>query len=123
MAGETTRRAILAGSAALPAAVASIGPAAALGPMMMLLAERNALADWINAEPDWGPEREAERDAIHVRIFTAEDRILGAPADTRDALEAKVDLFLKLDAEGAEVVHEYSARIMRGVQAMIRGQL
>lgn len=118
--GALTRRSALMMPAAVGLALAqpAIASLPASPSMMAVLAERNRLADWINAEPCWGEAREAERDAIYDRVFAMERQIHGGGI-SRDALEARMRLALKLDEEGAQLIHSEMLKLLRAALNVI----
>ena len=116
---HTTRRALFAAAPAT-ALIGVAAPAlASPGPLERLLAERNRLTDWINAEPDWGAARDSEREAIFDRIFAMEDAIALAPPTT-DAVRARLALEIKLDAEGRSIDQEYVIGLLKQALPYVR---
>lgn len=114
-AAHTTRRALFGAVAVFPlVAVPEITQAMPPGPMMALLAERNRGADWLNAEPCWGEQREGDRLEAHQQLWRTEDEILASEPATLDALRAQMGLLLKINEEGAELDYELIVQMARG---------
>ena len=117
---HTTRRALFAAATALSLLAPAAVPHA--GRTMALLAERNRVVDWVNAQPCWGEEWEAERLAIHDYIYSLERAIQGAADCTRDTVEAQLSFFeraileeeLEFEPEEVAAVVGLALRYVRG---------
>lgn len=124
---STTRRAIFAAAVATPLSLTLAGKVLAApsapGPMMALLAQRNALADWLNNHGVHTAEDEASLQPLWDRFFALQDRIMAPDPSNRDELEAQVGLYLELVGEGGDPPEPFTTPIIKAMQAFMQGSL